>query len=138
MARQAARDVLRYFDLAAPAHHEDEERHVLPLLRASGAGAANAALAERLHADHEAMAAAWAQARGGLATLAEGQPWTAENAERHFAHWRAFAALYDSHLEAEDRVAFPFAAANTDAAARREMGREMSQRRGVVPRALGG
>ena len=35
-AQQAARDVMRYFDLAAPAHHEDEERHVLPLLRRAG------------------------------------------------------------------------------------------------------
>ncbi|RYF75253.1 MAG: hemerythrin domain-containing protein, partial [Comamonadaceae bacterium] len=29
-ARQAARDVLRYFDIAAPLHHEDEELHVFP------------------------------------------------------------------------------------------------------------
>ena len=35
-ARDAARDVMRYFDIAAPAHHEDEERHVLPVLRAQG------------------------------------------------------------------------------------------------------
>ena len=47
-AQQAARDVMRYFDLAAPAHHEDEERHVLPLLRRLG----QSALADRLHADH--------------------------------------------------------------------------------------
>jgi hypothetical protein len=36
-ARQAARDVLRYFDMAAPLHHEDEELHVFPLLLAHGA-----------------------------------------------------------------------------------------------------
>lgn len=29
-ARQAARDVLRYFDIAAPLHHQDEELHVFP------------------------------------------------------------------------------------------------------------
>ena len=29
---EAARDLLRYFDLAAPHHHEDEELHVLPVL----------------------------------------------------------------------------------------------------------
>src|SRR5689334_2494815 len=33
--REAAADVLRYFDLAAPAHHEDEERHLVPRLQAS-------------------------------------------------------------------------------------------------------
>ena len=35
-ARQAARDVLRYFDIAAPLHHQDEERHVFPPLLAQG------------------------------------------------------------------------------------------------------
>jgi len=29
-SRSAARDVLRYFDLAAPQRHDDEERHVFP------------------------------------------------------------------------------------------------------------
>ncbi|MDY0108049.1 MAG: hemerythrin domain-containing protein, partial [Giesbergeria sp.] len=35
-ARQAARDVLRYFDVAAPLHHEDEELHVFPPLLERG------------------------------------------------------------------------------------------------------
>ena len=65
-ARQAARDVMRYFDRAAPNHHEDEERHVFPALRALGQGA----LADRLHADHEAMAGLWAALRTALAALA--------------------------------------------------------------------
>src|ERR1700748_365943 len=30
--RQAARDVMRYFDKAAPQHHRDEELHVFPTL----------------------------------------------------------------------------------------------------------
>jgi Hemerythrin HHE cation binding domain len=33
-ARQAARDVMRYFDIAAPLHHQDEELHVFPPLAA--------------------------------------------------------------------------------------------------------
>ena len=32
-SRSAARDVLRYFDIAGPHHHEDEERHVFPPLQ---------------------------------------------------------------------------------------------------------
>ena len=62
-AQQAARDVMRYFDLAAPAHHEDEERHVLPQLREQG----QAALADRLHADHALMSTTWATVRADLA-----------------------------------------------------------------------
>lgn len=46
-ARQAARDVMRYFDLAAPHHHQDEETHVFPALLASG-DAALVRLAEAL------------------------------------------------------------------------------------------
>jgi hemerythrin-like domain-containing protein len=111
MAADAARDVMRYFDRAAPQHHEDEERHVLPLLRASAA-AGERALAERLAADHLQMAAAWAALRPDLQAVAGGT-WAGavEAAEAAFARWRRFAALYAGHAEAEDRIAFPYAAA---------------------------
>jgi hemerythrin-like domain-containing protein len=135
-ARQAARDVLRYFDLAAPAHHEDEERHVLPLLRRLGAEGqpALAQLAERLHDQHQRMVAAWALARPSLVGLAESAPWPAGEAEAQasLACWQAFAGLYESHLAAEDEVAFPAAAAHTGPASLRAMGQEMAARRGVV------
>jgi hypothetical protein len=135
-ARQAARDVMRYFDLAAPAHHEDEERHVLPVLRRLGEAGGEGRpellrLAERLHADHERMAAAWVQARPSLAALGLGEPWQTGEAEACAAHWRAFAALYEDHLVAEDTVAFPAAAGQCDAATRHAMGQEMAARRGV-------
>ena len=65
-AQQAARDVMRYFDLAAPAHHEDEERHVLPRLRQGD----QAALADRLHDDHARMSATWATVRADLVRVA--------------------------------------------------------------------
>jgi hemerythrin-like domain-containing protein len=132
-ARAAAADVLRYFDLAAPAHHEDEERHVLPVLRRAEEAALRA-LAARLHEDHERMAHAWAQVRPTLAVLAEGGAWEAAPADAIVARWQAFAALYDSHLEAEDGVAFPFAARHADTAVRAAMGAEMAQRRGVTVR----
>ena len=35
-ARDAAGELLPFFDQAAPAHHEDEERHVFPPLLAAG------------------------------------------------------------------------------------------------------
>jgi hemerythrin-like domain-containing protein len=125
-ARDAARDVMRYFDQAAPQHHEDEERHVLPLLRANG----HAALAERLHAEHAAMVEAWAALRPALDALREGNAAAALTPAARRA-WREFAALYRSHAQAEDRLAFPTAQALLDAAAQGAMGREMAQRRGV-------
>lgn len=129
-ARSAAGDVLRYFDRAAPEHHEDEERHVLPALRATG-DPPLLTLAERLHADHLRMAAAWALARPGLAALADGSPWQPEAASAHFERWSAFAGLYTDHLEVEEGVAFPLARSRTPADARLSMGREMATRRGV-------
>lgn len=65
-AREAARDVLRYFDEAAPQHHLDEELHVFPRLE-SGAPAGVRELVARLRADHEVMKAGdGAQARSSL------------------------------------------------------------------------
>ena len=127
-AREAAADVMRYFDLAAPQHHEDEERHVLPLLRAHG----HAALAERLHAEHAAMVEGWAALRPALDALREGNAAAALTPAAQQA-WREFAALYRSHAQAEERMAFPTVQALLDATAQRAMGQEMAQRRGARP-----
>jgi hemerythrin-like domain-containing protein len=124
-ARQAAGDVMRYFDLAAPAHHEDEERHVLPRLRA--AGAAQAALADELHAEHLQMTAAWQDLRGDLQRIADGALPDDSAAQR----WQAFARLYRGHVEREEGAAFAPVRALLDAAQQAAMGAEMARRRGV-------
>jgi len=126
-ARDAARDVRRYFELAAPLHHEDEERHVLPVLRAQG----DAALADRLLAEHAAMAAAWSAVRPALVAVEQGdadlalQPATALACAR-------FAGLYAAHIALEEGSAFGTAEAALDAEAQAAMGREMAARRGVT------
>lgn len=127
-ARQAARDVLRYFDLAAPQHHLDEERHVLPTLQASGDPALRE-LAARLHDDHRRMDAAWAQARPLLQGLADGGLARFSAAQEQVLD--AFAALHAGHLEAEERSAFPVAAQQLDTAALAAMSADMRQRRGA-------
>ncbi|MFP5465887.1 MAG: hemerythrin domain-containing protein, partial [Gammaproteobacteria bacterium] len=67
-ARDAARDVMRYFDQAAPNHHRDEELHVFPPLLAGG-DADTAALVRRLQQDHVRMESAWQSARAVLARI---------------------------------------------------------------------
>jgi hemerythrin-like domain-containing protein len=119
-AQDAARDVLRYFDLAGPKHHEDEERHVLPRLRAAG----QAALADRLAADHAEMTRQWAALRPPLQALAAG-----EAAALEVAACQAYAALYDDHMAAEEALAFPEAAAGLPREAEAAMGAEMAARR---------
>jgi hemerythrin-like domain-containing protein len=124
-ARQAARDVLRYFDIAGPAHHEDEERHVLPWLAAHG----EAALAQRLHDDHAAMAAGWQAVRADLLGVADGR-WPAGASAP--PRWAAFAQCYVEHIALEESRAYPPAQAAADAATQAAMGREMAGRRGAA------
>lgn len=145
-ARSAAADITRYFDIAGPAHHEDEERHVLPRLRASG-DPAQVALADRLHADHERMAAAWAALRADLAQVQAGHWARSGGRDDHVergardtgyagdaalpAAWAAFAAHYRSHIAAEDGHAYPAVRATLDDDTLRRMGHEMAVRRGA-------
>jgi hemerythrin-like domain-containing protein len=125
-ARQAARDVLRYFDDAAPRHHEDEERHIVPALRALGEDG----LASRLLDEHRQMGAAWASLRLPLSELAD----SGTVPPPTFAGQRAgFDRLYRDHVALEDGRVFPHAAAALDAAALRAMSRDMAERRGLPP-----
>lgn len=136
-ARQAARDVLRYFDIAAPLHHEDEELHVFPPLLAraqagggDGADTAVAALVRRLQQDRIAMAQSWVVARVPLQALAEGgidafQP-------PHEAAFAQFARLYADHLRHEDDTVYPASRAALAPQTVACMGQEMARRRGAL------
>jgi hemerythrin-like domain-containing protein len=133
-ARSAAQDVWRYFDIAAPQHHQDEERHVIPLLLASGDGELMAA-ARQMRGDHERMNTVWSTlgpALQGLAQAMDGAlpapQWQAlaQDAQR-------FLALHATHVPLEDALAFPAARDRTDSRARAAMGQEMARRRGVAP-----
>jgi hemerythrin-like domain-containing protein len=128
-ARQAARDVMRYFDLAAPHHHQDEELHVFPLLRSRG-GPDLIALVERLHQDHLQMETRWREARRVLDAVASGTLQSLGASDE--AALDAFAGIYGEHIEAEEAIAYPAAAALLDQPAVAAMGEEMMRRRGAV------
>lgn len=127
--RQAAQDVMRYFDQAAPEHHRDEELHVFPVLVAQG-DPATLALVSRLQRDHLQMESHWVQARSVLAAIAHRQVTVLDTA--HHAALDAFAGLYAAHIEAEESIAYPAAQALLDTGALATMGREMMHRRGVT------
>lgn len=133
-ARQAARDVMRYFDMAAPLHHQDEELHVFPPLLA-GADAALRELAQRLTQAHRQMEVAWTEARRTLLAVAESPAcgWMPLSAAQTEA-LNQFAALYRQHLDDENSMAYPAAQAALPPAALQAMSRDMMQRRGVAPR----
>ncbi|WP_010462994.1 hemerythrin domain-containing protein [Acidovorax radicis] len=127
-ARQAARDVLRYFDIAAPLHHEDEELHVFPLLLAQAKPEVQT-LVQRLQQDHVEMVADWAAARAPLIDLAEGQ--IQAFTDGHSVLLDRFAERYADHIRHEEHQAYPAALCLLDFAALDRVGREMAVRRGA-------
>ena len=128
-ARQAARDVLRYFDIAAPLHHEDEELHVFPPLLAQEHDAPLVTLVRQLQRDHVRMAERWATARGPLQAMADGQL-PAFSAE-HEAALDGFAECYTHPLRQADDSNHPPPRPLRQRVPQSAMGQEMARRRGV-------
>lgn len=132
-ARQAARDVLRYFDIAAPLHHEDEELHVFPPLLAR-ANAGVRALVRELQDEHRQMEQRWQTARAVLLGVAHCEPaaWQAHTPAQQTA-LDDFAGLYNDHIAKEEQVAYPAALAHLTPGALQAMSADMMRRRGATP-----
>lgn len=128
-ARQAARDVLRYFDIAAPLHHEDEEMHVFPPLLENGTPEVRAAVL-RLQADHHAMHTHWQEARERLQALAH-QQMDAFTSDDEVLFGR-FARGYDVHISTEEDLVYPAARALLGPQALADMAQDMRRRRGAI------
>lgn len=130
-ARDAARDVMRYFDQAGPHHHEDEERHVFPPLLAQRDPAVLAVVI-RLKQDHREMVVMWAQVRAALSALVEtGDGWPGFSAEDQ-QRFDAYDALYRRHLLEENSVVYPAARSVIRGEALLAMSADMMGRRGLV------
>ena len=129
-ARLAAADVLRYFDVAAPLHHEDEELHVFPPLLVDGSVEIKA-LVRELRQDHHLMESHWANARAVLQSVVNGttDTWVALTHEQTAA-LHGFTALYNDHIEREEQVVYPAAQVYLTAPALQAMGDDMKRRRG--------
>jgi hemerythrin-like domain-containing protein len=128
-ARSAAHDVWRYFEVAAPAHHADEELHLLPRLRESG-DLWLADVARRLQADHEALRDVWSQLGPLLREVNESVSALSTSALNALhAHTGQFIAIHERHLRLEDSFAFPAVHERMRSEDLTAMGREMQQRR---------
>jgi hemerythrin-like domain-containing protein len=100
-ARITATSIRRYFDEAAPRHHDDEEIDLFPrlLARMDAKGATPeagrvAAAIETLRADHNEMKSMWAALRGPLAQIEAGEAATLDDATVAL-----FAMRYRHHVE---------------------------------------
>ena len=127
--RQAARDVMRYFDQAAPQHHRDEELHVFPPLIAYG-DSDTVALIGRLLQEHAQMEADWRRAREVIVAIADAEKEVLTVEDE--AALDLFTSVQAEHAKAEERIAYPAARAMLDPLAIQAMGNEMKGRRGVA------
>ena len=130
-ARQAAAAVLRYFTLAGPHHHADEERDLFPRLLAAATGedAQRAALlVASMIADHREMERLWGELAPTLESLGRG---AIDRLDAVLVG--AFSTIYRNHIAIEETDVLALAEHLLTPAALAEVGRAMSIRRGVRP-----
>lgn len=125
-AQQAARAILRYFDTAGQFHHQDEERDLFPLLRATHDQNAET-LITRLLGEHQHMDNAWRQLRPLLLAIADDR---ADTLDAQIAEH--FITLYARHIQTENDELLPLASTLLDPGQLRSLGSEMAARRGVT------
>jgi len=133
-AREAAVAVMRYFDTAAPHHHEDEELDLFPALLESMACSDAVCLRELTAAlanDHRALEDGWRRLRHVLEQVVAGTAATLVTDDV-----QAFVGLYERHIAREEAELLPMAARLLDDAALDRIGLAMRARRGAVTLAL--
>lgn len=125
-AREAIARVRRYFELAGPDHHADEETDLFPSARAAARAAGDAACLaaiDALERDHRRMESDWAALREHLDALCRvGGPVDAHRID-------AFAALYRDHIGREEGEVYTAARPRLDDASRARLAGAMVARR---------
>jgi len=122
-AREAAESILRYFDLAAPLHHADEEADLFPALRALGRPELTRSLDE-LEAEHAELAMLWQEVRRWLEAIRQG------GSPARPAGLDAFALRYPAHANREEAEVYGAADDLTTSELER-IGANMRRRRGA-------
>ncbi len=135
-AQKAVLAVLKYFQNAAPLHHDDEEIDLLPMLVATAnnqaiAAASDAALLEqilpKILQQHQQMASQWQVLAVQLNAIADGSA-----ARLSSAHVAAFQAIYQEHMQIEETQIAPMALRLFSPAQMQQLGKAMQARRGIV------
>jgi hemerythrin-like domain-containing protein len=133
-ARAAMEAALRYFDVAAPRHTQDEEQSLFPRLRASDDPDAHAVLQriESLEVDHRHAEAMHEEVNRLCRKWLDAGSLEAEELRRLGELLGGLRATYARHIALEDTELFPLAARVLDRRQLAEVGREMARRRGVA------
>jgi hemerythrin-like domain-containing protein len=123
-AINAAQAVLRYFDVAAPLHHADEEQDLFPALLTHGGDGLSEKI-RALEAEHVELDALWAELRSKLGLIVSGAPAVLSREEA-----RHFFTRYFAHAAREETEIYPYADTLLDNATLADIGRRMASRRG--------
>lgn len=128
-AAEAAQKVLRYFNIAAPLHHEDEDMDVYPALLALGEDTFHgnqkkvlAAAIHRLQDEHSELVSLWADARQWLEQIEQKKAASPPDTLKLFVH------AYPQHATREEAEIYPFIAL-LEPHTLQEIGTRMAQRR---------
>lgn len=103
-ARRMAEAIEQHFSTAVLQHHEDEERHVFPML-ALGGSADTQQLLARLKQDHAWMDANWFELRPQVDAVACGQSWVDVDVLREAV--AVLAQLIREHIALEESLVYP-------------------------------
>ena len=128
-ARVTAASIVRYFDEAAPRHHEDEELTLFPRLLSHLSGTARDKIAptvEALRQEHAPMETAWARLRPALIAIEAGTATRLDDTTTV-----DFVTVYRRHVERENEALAPAFQRAFDATELEAIGRAMAARRGV-------
>ena len=129
-AKDAAKAILRYFTQAAPLHHEDEERDLLPALISNVRPEDEVQFKSNLSTilqQHETMAELWNELQTQLSEIVEKQ---LENLDPDLI--KNFNALYVAHMEIEEQYIAPLASRTLSASQFAQIALGMQQRRGLA------
>lgn len=129
-AQKAAQAVLKYFQIAAPLHHDDEEIDLLPVLVSIAQN--NDLILLKKHvstilSQHEQMASMWKQLELQLAQIASGSAsFINEGLVQEFQN------LYQEHMHIEETQIAPMAMRLMSTSQMLTLGKAMQQRRGIA------
>jgi hemerythrin-like domain-containing protein len=128
-AQVTAVSIRRYFNEAAPRHHEDEEVDLFPRLRERLDGERDRTVLdvlEQVEVDHLEMAGLWKRLDEVLAEISRGK-----RANLEQALIDRFATMYRHHIDAEERVVLPALKKTLTKGDWQAVGRAMAERRGL-------
>ena len=128
-AQKAALAVLKYFQNAAPLHHDDEEIDLLPELKQTAQGADADLLANTLPKilqQHQQMADQWRRLEGQLSCIADGSSSSLDANDV-----TQFQAIYQEHMQIEETQIAPMALRLFNPGQMHKLGQAMQARRGI-------